>query len=155
MQAWAPPSPGDPEKILTVPLRVGIDLVTVDSVRESLDAHGEHYLERVYTAREREDCTAETGVDPERLAARFAAKEATLKVLRPVDEAVPWRTIGVVRHDAGWVTVELSGRAADLAVESGLTDFELSICHETDYASAVVMATVDLRNGRSGPMMKT
>ena len=62
MQAWAPPSPGDPEKILTVPLRVGIDFVTVDSVRESLDAHGEHYLERVYTAREREDRAADTGL---------------------------------------------------------------------------------------------
>jgi holo-[acyl-carrier protein] synthase len=141
MQAWAPPSPGHPEKILTVPLRVGIDLVTVDSVRESLDAHGEHYLERVYTAREREDCAAETGVDPERLAGRFAAKEATLKVLQPGEVGVPWYSIEVVRDPAGSVELELSGPAAAVAADTGLTELALSITHEGGFASAVVIAS--------------
>jgi phosphopantetheinyl transferase (holo-ACP synthase) len=30
-------------------LRVGTDLVFIDTVRESIEAHAEHYLERVYT----------------------------------------------------------------------------------------------------------
>ena len=38
-------------------LRVGLDLVAVESVAESLRGdHAEHYLERVYTAREVDDC---------------------------------------------------------------------------------------------------
>ena len=45
-------------------LRVGVDLVSVDSVRESLATHGEHYLRRVYTQREVRDCTGRDGVDP-------------------------------------------------------------------------------------------
>ena len=120
--------------------RVGIDMVSVDSVRESIREHGDRYLKRIYTEGELRDCHADQGLIPERLAARFAAKEATLKVLRPVDEAIPWRTIEIVRHGAGWVAVELSGRAAALAAEADLDSFELSICHEADYASAVVIA---------------
>lgn len=123
-----------------MPLRVGIDLVTVDSVRDSLAEHGEHYLARVFTAREREDCATPTGVDPERLAGRFAAKEATLKVLRPGEVGVPWNTIAVVRDPAGWVTLELSGPAATVAAAAGVSELALSITHEGGFASAVVIA---------------
>ena len=125
-------------------LRVGIDLVSVDSVRESIREHGARYLERIYTENELNDCNTPQGIVAERLAARFAAKEATLKVLRPVDEAIPWRTMRMVRYSAGWVEVELSGRAADLAAEAGLSNFSLSISHEADYASAIVIAALKL-----------
>ncbi len=133
--------------------RVGIDLVSVQAVRESIREHGDRYLKRFYTEDELRDCDSGQGIVAERLAARFAAKEATLKVLRPGDEAIPWRTIGVVRHGPGWVTVELSGRAAALATEGGLKDFEVSISHEDDYASAVVIAEVDLSDRQSSPMI--
>jgi len=136
-------------------LRVGIDLVSVDSVRESIREHGDRYLKRIYTEGELRDCHTDQGIIAERLAARFAAKEATLKVLRPADEAVPWRTMEVVRHGAGWVEMELSGHAASLAAEAGLSDFVLSISHEADYASATVIAALDLRNRSGDPMRKT
>jgi holo-[acyl-carrier protein] synthase len=126
--------------------RVGIDLVSVSAVRQSIGEHGERYLKRFYTEGELRDCDTGQGIVAERLAARFAAKEATLKVLRP-------GTIGVVRHGPGWVTVELSGRAAAFAAEQGITDFELSISHQDDYASAVVIAEVDLSYRRTDPMI--
>jgi holo-[acyl-carrier protein] synthase len=134
-------------------MRVGIDLVSVDAVRESIREHGPRYLKRIYTEGELSDCSTPQGIVAERLAARFAAKEATLKVLRPVDEAVPWRTMEVMRHGAGWVEMELSGRAADLAAEARLSDFALSISHEAGYASAIVIAELDLRDRRSNPIM--
>jgi holo-[acyl-carrier protein] synthase len=136
--------------------RIGIDLVSVQLVRESIREHGDRYLKRFYTEGELRDCDTGHGIVAQRLAARFAAKEATLKVLRPGDEAIPWRSMGVVRHGPGWVTVELSGRAAALAAETGLQNFELSISHEEEYASAVVIAEVaelDLSNRPSDPMM--
>jgi phosphopantetheinyl transferase (holo-ACP synthase) len=61
----------------------------------------------------------------------------------------------VVRHGAGWVEVKLSGRAAALAAEAGLSDFALSISHEAGYASAIVIAELDLRNRHSDPIEKT
>jgi holo-[acyl-carrier protein] synthase len=121
-------------------IRVGTDLVFIDTVRDSLDAHAEHYLDRVYTRREVEDCRGARGVDAERLAARFAAKEATLKVLRPREDGIPWNTIEVRRDPSGWVGLELSGPAAALAAHEGVTDLSLSIAHEGDFATAVVIA---------------
>jgi holo-[acyl-carrier protein] synthase len=119
---------------------VGIDLVSVNTVRESMRDHGDRYLERIYTAAELRDCRDAEGIMPERLAARFAAKEATIKVLRPADEAIPWQSIEVVRHPSGWVELELSGRAATSAANQGLGDFALSVSHEGGFATAVVIA---------------
>lgn len=125
-----------------LPTRVGIDLVAVESVREALATHGDHYLARVFTQREVADSQTPAGIDAERLAARFAAKEAALKVLRPEGDGVPLDSIEVRRADAGWVDLELSGNAAALADRSGLRNFALSITHEAGFASAVVVAEI-------------
>ncbi len=122
-------------------VRVGIDLVAVDTVRQAMHEHGDRYLQRIYTAAELRDCRDADGIIPQRLAARFAAKEATIKVLRPAGDAIPWQDIGVARHPAGWVELELSGRAAAAAAERGLADFAVSLSHEEHYATAVVIAT--------------
>ena len=107
---------------------MGIDLVDVDDVRDSLRVHGERYLQRIYTEREIEDCRGR----PERLAERFAAKEAALKVLCEADEPVAWREIEV--HGT---TLHLLGRAAELAAEM---KFAVSSSHEGPIAAAIVVA---------------
>jgi holo-[acyl-carrier protein] synthase len=122
-------------------MRVGTDLVSVDTVRESIRVHAERYLERVYTQREVDDCQTPQGIDAERLAGRFAAKEATLKVLRPREEGIPWNTIEVLRNPSGWVELELTGQAAALASEAGVTELSLSLSHEGGFATAVVIAS--------------
>ena len=125
-----------------MPVRVGIDLVSVASVEEAIEAHADRYLERVYTGRELDDCRIDGTVDPERLAGRFAAKEAAMKTLRPPeDEAVPWSSIEVRRRASGWVELGLSGPAADLAEQAGIADMSVSLTHERGFAAAVVVAT--------------
>jgi holo-[acyl-carrier protein] synthase len=128
-----------------MPVRVGIDIVSVDSVRQSIENHGSRYLECVYTEREVADCSTPSGIDPERLAARFAAKEAALKVLRPGDVGLSLRAIEVRGDPGGWVGLELSGTAAALASGAGVSNFALSITHEANFASAVVVADLDSR----------
>lgn len=121
-----------------MPLRVGIDLVRAATIAASIAEHGDAYLERVYTRQEVADCRR----DPLRLAARFAAKEATMKVLAPsVDAAVPWPSIEVVRNAPAAPSLRLHGPAAELAQQAGLTDFALSFTHEDEYAAAVVVGT--------------
>ncbi len=117
-------------------LRVGIDTVSVDAVRAALDAHGERYLRRVFTERE----VAESAGEPERLAARFAAKEATLKALRAGDGGVPWPAMEVRRHPGGHTDLALSGVAAERAAAAGIVDLAVSLTHEAGLASAVVVA---------------
>jgi holo-[acyl-carrier protein] synthase len=121
-------------------LRVGIDLISVDSVQDALETHADRYLERVYTDREIADCSSGGELSAERLAARFAAKEATMKALRIRDEAVPWLSIEVRRDAAGWVELRLDGAAAALAEEAGIDDLAVSLTHENGFASAVVVA---------------
>jgi len=124
-------------------LRVGVDLVSVDAVRESLATHGEHYLRRVYTEREVRDCAGPDGPDPERLAGRFAAKEAALKVLRPGEVGIAWSAIEVQRDSEGWVSLALDADAAALAADRGIGELALSITHENGFASAVVVASAE------------
>jgi holo-[acyl-carrier protein] synthase len=124
-------------------IRVGLDLVSVQTVAESLSAHGDHYLNRVYSAGEVADCRTGDTVDPGRLAARFAAKEAAFKVLRVGDEAVAWTDVEVVRDRSGWVGLSLSGRAATLAEAAGISELALSVSYEQGCAAAVVVAEVN------------
>jgi holo-[acyl-carrier protein] synthase len=117
-------------------IKVGIDLVSPDEVRESVRIHGDRYLQRVYTDVELRDC----GGRAHRLAARFAAKEAAMKALGPTGEPVPWRSIGVSLDAAGIPSIELTGSAATLARERGISALSVSLTHERDLAVAVVIA---------------
>lgn len=139
-------------RCLGMDLRVGIDTVAVAAVRDALTAHGERYLQRVYTPREVVDCTGVDGPDPERLAARFAAKEATLKALRASEGGVPWAAIEVRRDPGGHPELALSGQAAALAERTGITGLEVSLTHEAGLASAVV---VGIRVQESTPSADT
>lgn len=117
-------------------LRIGLDLVSVESVVQAIAAHGDRYLNRTYTDAELRDCAG----DPHRLAARFAAKEALMKVLDRGDEALPWTSVAVHRDATGRPSLVLSGAASDLARRRGLASFELSLTHEDGYSAAVVLA---------------
>ena len=121
-------------------IRVGTDVTAVHQVAESVKRFGVRYLERIYTEHEISSCTGEPLVEAASLAARFAAKEATIKVLRPVGHQPDWRSVEVRRDPGGWCTMTLTGRAAALADEAGITDLAVSLTHEGDLAAAVVVA---------------
>jgi holo-[acyl-carrier protein] synthase len=122
---------------------VGIDLTHVSEVRESVRVFGDRYLSRVFTARELEDCNS--SLDPlPRLAARFAAKEATIKALRVEGPRPEWTSMEVWRSPVGWCEeVYLSGLALRLARNRGIARILVSLSHEDDEAVAVVVATRD------------
>jgi holo-[acyl-carrier protein] synthase len=129
-------------------VRVGVDLVEVAEVAASLASFGDRYLERVYAPGELAYCRGAAADPAPHLAARFAAKEAAVKVLRPspTDEGIDWRSIEVVRHENGWCGLALSGAAARLAERQALSDFQVSLSHAPNYAVAVVVAA----SARSG-----
>jgi holo-[acyl-carrier protein] synthase len=113
---------------------VGIDMVDIDEVREALAAHGDRYLERVYTAQERAAC----GRNPRRLAARFAAKEAAMKALA-CEDRLPWHSIAVATDSNDAPTLALSGPAAEMARARGVSSVVLSFTHGASYAAAIVL----------------
>jgi len=121
-------------------LSVGVDLVDISEVAKSVKRFGDKYLRRVYTEHEIACCQGPPDVAAGSLAARFAAKEATLKVLRPDGARPDWRSIEVVRLPNGSCKLRLRGAAARLAVERGLGPFALSMTHEAGLAAAVVVS---------------
>jgi holo-[acyl-carrier protein] synthase len=120
---------------------VGVDLVHVGDVSESLARFGDRYTNRLFTEREIAYCAEVPHLAAERFAARFAAKEATMKVLRPTaTDVVPWRSIEVLRSADGWCEIALRDAAATLARQRGIAWLSLSMSHEREYATAMVAA---------------
>jgi len=99
-------------------------------------------VNRIVTAGEISYCSENPLVAPSRYAARFAAKEATLKALRLDDQGVDLRAIEVKQMPGGWTEIELHGTAKELAASAGWSSCSVSLSHEGDYATAVVAATV-------------
>jgi holo-[acyl-carrier protein] synthase len=120
---------------------VGIDLVQISQVATSLHQIGDAYVNRIFTPAEIAYCSANPIVAPSRYAARFAAKEATLKALHLDDQGVDLRTIEVKQMPGGWTEIVLHGPAKDLAEAAGWVSCSVSLSHEGDYATAVVAAT--------------
>ena len=123
-------------------VRAGVDLVDAATVRASIEVFGDRYLRRVYTAHELECCQAPEPVRSRSLAARFAAKEAALKVIGLDDDAMDWRDIEVRRRGNGAPELVLHRAAAVLAERAGVTSTSLSLSHEGDIAAAFVVGGV-------------
>jgi len=124
-------------------LRVGVDLTSVDEVERSVARFGDRYVKRIFTAHEIESCARGDEIASEGLAARFSAKEATIKVLRPSHARPDYRSIEVRRHPEGWCEIELTGTAAELAEVEGVRHLALSLTHEAGMAAAVVVAVCE------------
>lgn len=129
----------------TGPVRVGVDVTSIAEVEAAVSSFGDRYVRRLFTDHEIETCSAR---DPHEgtaasLAARFAAKEAVLKVLEPSDSRPEWRDIEIVRHESGACRVRLHNRAASLADSRGVRALSVSLSHEAGIAVAVVAATCD------------
>ncbi|MGO9751180.1 MAG: holo-ACP synthase [Solirubrobacteraceae bacterium] len=123
-------------------MRIGLDFADVGSVAQAIAEHGERYLRRIYTEQERRDC----GDAPRKLAARFAAKEATIKALGGGEGAIPWTAVGVGRSCAATEdpVLSLSGAASELARARRVSSLQLSIKPGRRYAAAIVVAVTEL-----------
>jgi holo-[acyl-carrier protein] synthase len=118
-------------------LRVGTDLVTVADVAQSISSFGSRYLTRIYTSLE----LRQAGGRPESIAARFAGKEAVIKLLRPhADVSVPPIDIEIALLPSGAPHVRLKRAALRLADDGGAGGMSVALSHERGTALAVAAA---------------
>jgi len=132
-----------------VGLRCGVDLVDLDEFTRAVELGRERFLNRIYTCAEQEFCRGRIS----RLASRFAAKEATAKLLGTGIRSVGWRDIEVVSLAHGEPTLLLHGRAASRANTLGLHAVSLSLCHTrtTAVAIAIGICHTQRRHGARSP----
>ena len=119
------------------PVEVGIDAIEIERIAGVLERHGSRFLQRVYTERERE----RYGKRIPELAARFAAKEATMKALGTGwGRNVGWTEIEVYRPSGGRPEIRLHGKTAAFATSLGIRRFALALTHTAETALAEVIA---------------
>ena len=117
---------------------IGVDLVDIDRIISVLDRFPNRFRERVLTEAEARYC----GNKVDRIAGRWAAKEAISKVLGLGVRGVGWREIEILPNWAGAPQVRLHARAARRAEALDLEDVTVSISHERKMATAVAIAHV-------------
>lgn len=120
-------------------LGIGSDLAEVPRIRASRERFGDRFLQRVYTDTEIRYALSKANKD-ERLAGRFAAKEAGMKALGTgLAGGVTWKDFAVTREPSGKPTLALRGRAAEIAAAKGIRHIHLTITHTAELAMAVVV----------------
>ena len=131
---------------------VGIDAVDVVRFGEVLRRRPA-IVDRVFTPSEQADARR-SGRPTERLAARFAAKEAVMKALGRGIGAFALRDVEVVRSSAagsaaGAPSLRLAAGAARLAEERSIAAWHVSMTHTSTLAVAVVVAQRDPRRANA------
>jgi holo-[acyl-carrier protein] synthase len=122
----------------------GIDVIDVPRIAAMLEKHGDHFINRCFTKTEQEAANVSSPqIRADRFAARYAAKEAVLKALGTgLSRGIEWIEIGVVRVD-GPPKIELTGKAAAIAMDAGITEWRLSMSHAAGIAFASVIGFGD------------
>lgn len=115
---------------------VGLDLVDVTLMRDLLIEGGPEFIDAYWTSVEQ----ADSGNDPERLAGRWAAKEAVMKCLRAGVGDVDPIDIEVLTLASGAPRAVLRGRAAEIAAELNVKELYVSITHEGCWAAAIAVS---------------
>ena len=118
----------------------GIDLVDCPRIEEMIKRHDKRFVNRVFTASEQ--AYAESNKDSvEKLAGRFAAKEAILKLMGTGWRGkIAWTDIEVVNNAAGQPEVTLYGEVKKIADGLGIKHISVSITHTANFAIASAVA---------------
>ena len=120
-------------------LTTGVDMVEVWRIREAREKFGNRFLNRIYTENEQKTSRMR---DPE-LAARFASKEAVMKLLGTGVRGVGWKDIEILPRKSGKPEVHLHGRALNVSNRIGLKDIAISQTHSIEYAISVAVGNAD------------
>jgi holo-[acyl-carrier protein] synthase len=112
----------------------GIDIIEIARIKKAVTRWGEPFLRRVYTDSELKLYRAK----PASLAARFACKEAVMKLLGTGRRGIHWREIETLSHPSGKPLLNLYGNAQSKAGELGIKEIAVSLSHSKEYAVASV-----------------
>jgi len=108
-------------------------------MRETI-ARTPRFVERVFTAAEREYCESKGAAAAQSYAARFAAKEAFLKALKTGWRGkIQWQDIEVLRDADGVPSLRVAGEALVILDKMGSPLVHLSISHTAEHAIAQVI----------------
>ena len=120
----------------------GIDLVDFGRIDQMLARHKQRFLNRVFTAKEQAQAFELVEKNQsQRLAGRFASKEAILKLLGTGWRGkIAWTDMEITNNALGQPQVALSGEVEKIAKDAGVGNITLSITHTANFAIASAVA---------------
>lgn len=135
----------------TLNIYLGTDIVYVPRIQAALERWGDRFVQRVYTSVEQQDCeylnshqrNAKGRINPvlcNRLAGRWAAKEAVAKALGTGWRGIRYTDIEIQRLSSGAPKVCLHGAAAAIVAVWADCQWQLSLSHDGDYCVATAIA---------------
>lgn len=129
---------------------IGTDIIRVERIAHLLEKYGARFLDKVFTPAEQKWCQ-EHDRPAERLAVRFAAKEAMMKALGTGwSRGILFQDIEVEADNRSRPRIRLHGYAAEFAQRHSVSAIHLSLSHEEEYAVAFVVLETDAQNSDAG-----
>ena len=113
----------------------GVDIIEISRIRKMVNHWGKRFLERIYTEKELQICKGR----PDRLASRFAGKEAVMKALGTGARGISWREIEIDSEPSGKPVVKLHGKARLKADSLGLNELVISLSDSREHSIAFVV----------------
>jgi len=121
----------------------GIDLVDFPRIEQMVERHGQRFMDRVFTEAEQNYAYANKN-KMEKLAGRFAAKEAILKLLGTGWRGkIAWTDIEIINNEMGQPLVNISGQVKEIADKMGISEISVSITHTANFAIASAVALAE------------
>lgn len=118
----------------------GIDLVDFPRIDDMIKRHGRKFLDRIFTKPEQQYAIANRD-KTEKLAGRFAAKEAILKLMGTGWRGkIAWTDIEVTNNQLGQPQINLTGEVKKIAERLGIKHVTVSITHTANFAIASAVA---------------
>lgn len=110
-------------------IMLGCDIIEIDRIKAALEKHGERFIRRILTQREKE-IFLKRNRSLQFFSGRFAAKESISKSFKTgIGKELSFTDIEILNGERGEPIVYLKGEKRD--------DIEVSISHGRDYSIAV------------------
>lgn len=117
---------------------IGNDIIEIERVRQSIERHGAHFLNRLFTQKEQDYCLQHQDAAVH-FAGRFAAKEAIAKALgKGIGAELSWLDLEILNNSHKKPIVSLSPLLEEQFERPQLF---LSISHCRNYANAIAIWT--------------
>lgn len=123
-------------------LGVGVDIIEISRIKESVDKFKDRFLNKIFTFKELEYCLSKAN-KYQHLAARFAAKEAVAKALATGwNKEFGWKNIEIFNEPNGMPYVNLYGKLKEFLSDS--KELKISMSHSENYV--VCVAIIYMKN---------
>lgn len=122
-------------------IKTGIDIIEVKRIKDAIESSNGVFTNKIFTLKEIEYCNSKKVNKYQHFAARFAAKEATIKALSDLLEnkyEINWKEIEIINKENGKPEIFIHKNIK--SIES----IDISISHLKEYAIASVTILINI-----------